>query len=88
MECFYKCWYNRTSKLIAYVFRMRLAIVGLVLLALVIGDNLADARRKGEENWKQRYRKWKDSEEQSRHRGELIGTDEAAAARLHREVWL
>lgn len=65
---------------------MRAIIVGLVLLALVIGDNLTDARRKGEENWKQRYRKWKDSEEQSQHDA-LIGTDEAAAARLHREVW-
>ncbi|XP_034234757.1 protein CREG2 [Thrips palmi] len=64
---------------------MRFAVVGLVLLALVIGDNLADARRKGEENWKQRYQNWKDSEEQSRHQHALIGTDEAAAARLHRE---
>ncbi|KAJ1520939.1 hypothetical protein ONE63_004016 [Megalurothrips usitatus] len=64
---------------------MRAAVVALVLLALVISNSPTDARRKGEENWKQRYRKWKDSEEQDHLNGGLIGTDEAAAAKLHRE---
>lgn len=59
---------------------MRSALLGLVLLALVVSS--IDARHKGEENWKQRYRKWKDAEDQARNREALIGTDEAAAARL------
>ena len=60
--------------------------VGLVLLALLVSNYPADARRKGEENWKQRYRNWKASEEQARQPSDLIGTDEAAAAKLYREV--
>lgn len=62
---------------------MRLAAAGLVLLALVLLNNPTDARRKGEENWKQRYRNWKESEE--RVNGAVIGRDEAAAAKLYKE---
>lgn len=64
---------------------MRLALLALVLLALVISNHPIDARHKGEENWKQRYRKWKEAEEQTRHHDVLIGTDEAAAARVQDE---
>lgn len=65
---------------------MRLTTVGLVLLALVVSNYPADARRKGEENWKQRYKNWKASEEQPLQSSDLIGTDEAAAAKVYREV--
>lgn len=62
---------------------MRAAVLLLVLLALLVGNSPSDARRKGEENWKQRYRQWKESEERNQQHGALIGTDEAAAAKLY-----